>query len=193
MSCAKKPLELTLFQNLQPVGSANQDLPMKFISTKRALPRGLGLLATLAALWVSVVYAQAQLPFAPPTNPMAQRNALNLLLNQVNWFENAARGASSYPSGGYGLLVQQFQAVRDRYNGFKSTLTPQQLASNTNQLAELDAGLDIIQEAFTNYQTAVANGQSSNPASANLRLALNKAIQVWTHKLKQYRRQLRVG
>jgi hypothetical protein len=44
----------------------------------------------------------------------------------------------------------KFQAVRDQYNGFKSTLTPQQLASSTNQLAELDAGLDIIQKAFTN-------------------------------------------
>ena len=83
--------------------------------------------------------------------------------------------------------------MRDQYNGFKSTLTPQQLASSTNQLAELDAGLDIIQKAFTNYQTAVANGQSSNTVSANLRQVLNKAIQVWTHKLKQDRRQLRVG
>ena len=81
---------------------------------------------------------------------MAQHNALNLLLNQVNWFQNAARSASAYPNGGYGLLVHQFQAVRDQYNGFKSTLTPQQLASSTNQLAELDAGLDIIQKAFTN-------------------------------------------
>jgi hypothetical protein len=71
MSCAKKPLELTLFQNLQPVESANQDLPMKIISTKCTLPRGLGLLVSLAVLWASVVYAQVQLPFAPPTNPMA--------------------------------------------------------------------------------------------------------------------------
>ena len=166
---------------------------MKFISSKLALPRGLGLLVSLAVLWASVVYTQAQLPFAPPTSPMAQRNALNLLLNQVNWFQNAARSASSYPDGGYGLLVHQFQAVRDHYNGFKSTLTPQQLASSTNQLAELDAGLDIIQKAFTNYQTAVANGQSSNTASANLRQVLNRAIQVWNHKLKQDRRQWRVG
>ena len=166
---------------------------MKFISSKLALPRGLGLLVSFAVLWASVVDTQAQLPFAPPTNPMAQHNALNLLLNQVSWFRNAARIASSNPGGGYGLLVQQFQAVRDQYNGFKGTLTPQQLASSANQLAELDAGLDIIQEAFTDYQTAVANGQSSNTASANLRQVLNKAIQVWTHKLKQDRRQLRVG
>ena len=166
---------------------------MKFISRKLALPRGLGLLVSLAVLWASVVYTQAQSPFAPPTNPMAQRNAQNLLLNQVKWFQNAARGASSYRGGDYGLLVQQFQAVRDQYNGFKSTLTPQQLASSANQLAELDAGLVNIQEAFTEYQTAVANGQSSNTASAHLRQVLNKAIRGWTRELKQDCRQLRVG
>jgi hypothetical protein len=83
--------------------------------------------------------------------------------------------------------------VRAQYNGFKSTLTPQQLASSTNQLAELDAGLDIIQEAFTDYQTAVANGQSSNTTSANLRQVLNKSIRIWTQELKQDCRQLRVG
>jgi hypothetical protein len=91
---------------------------MTFPSSKLTLPRGLGLLVSLAVLWASVAYTQAQLPFAPPTNSMAQRNALNLLLNQVNWFRNAARIASSNPGGGYGLLAQQFQAVRDQYNGF---------------------------------------------------------------------------
>ena len=166
---------------------------MKFTSSKLALPRGLELLVSLAVLWASVVDTQAQLPFAPPTNPMAQRNALNLLLNQVNWFQNAARSTSSYPGGGYGLLVQQFQAVRNQYDGFKSTLIPQQLASGANQLAELDAGLDIIQEAFTDYQTAVANAQSSITASANLRRVLIEAIRVWTQELKQDCRQLQVG
>jgi hypothetical protein len=166
---------------------------MKFISSKLALPRGLGLWVSLAVLWASVAYTQAQSPFAPPTNPMAQRNAMNLVLNQVNWFQNAARSASSYRGGGYGLLVQQFQAVRDQYNGFKSTLTPQQLASSANQLAELDAGLNTIQQAFTDYQTAVANAQSSNAASANLRRVLIKAIRVWTRELKQDCRKMRVG
>ena len=166
---------------------------MELISSRLALPRGLGFLVSIAVLWASAVYTQAQLPLAPPTNPMAQRNALNLLLNQVNWFQNAARISSSYPAGGYGLLVQQFQAVRDKYNGFKNTLTPQQLASRTNQLAELDAGLDIIQKAFTDYQTAVANGQAGNTASVKLRQVLNRGIRAWAKKLKQESRDLRVG
>jgi hypothetical protein len=124
---------------------------------------------------------------------MAQRNALNLVLNRVSWFQNATRTYSSNTGGGYGMLVRQFQAVRDQYNSLKSTLTPQQLASGANQLAELDAGLDIIQGAFTDYRTAVANGQSSATALANLCQVLNEAIGVWAQELKQVCRQLRVG
>jgi hypothetical protein len=166
---------------------------MKSVSSKHAQPLGLRLLVSLAVVWASVVYAQAQLPFAPPTTPMAQRNALNLVLNQVTWLQNATRTAPAYSGGGYGILVQQFQAVRDQYSGLKSTLTPQQLTSGANQLAELDAGLEIIQEAFTDYQTAVANGQSSRTALANMCRVLNEAIRVWTRELKQTCRQLRVG
>ena len=174
---------------------------MKFISSKLALPLGLGLLVSLAVLWASVNYAQAQWPpfaapwppFAAPTTPMAQRNAMNLVVNQVNWFQSATRTASSYTGGGYGLLVQQFQAVRDQYAGFKSTLTPQQSGAGANQLAELDSGLDIIQEAFADYETAVGNGQSAQTAYANMRQVLSQAMVVWVQEFKQDCRQLRVG
>jgi hypothetical protein len=167
---------------------------MKSISSKLALPVGLGLLVSLAVLWASVVYTQAQWPYAPPTTPMAQRNAMNLVVNQVNWFQNATRTSSSYSGGGgYGILVQQFQAVRDQYNGFKSTLNPQQLNSGANQLAELDSGLDIIQEAFGDYQNAVANGQSSTSAFSNMARVLNEAMGVWVQEFKRDCSQLRVG
>jgi hypothetical protein len=166
---------------------------MKFISSKLALPLGLGLLVSLAVLWVSVNHAQAQWPFAAPTTPMAQRNAMNLVVNQVNWFQNATRTASSYADGGYGLLVQQFQAVRDQYGAFKSTLNPQQVNSGANQLAELDSGLDIIQEAFTDYQTAVGNGQSTYTAFANMCQVLSQAMGVWVQEFKQDCRKLHVG
>ena len=166
---------------------------MKYISSKLAPPVGLGLLAGLVVLWASVVHAQAQLPFAPTTTPMAQRNALNLVVNQVSWFQNATRTASAYNGSGYGMLVQQFQAVRDQYNGLKSTLNPRQLNDGANQLAELDSGLDIIQEAFADYQTAVANGQSGFSAFANMARVLNEAMGVWVRELKQDCSQLRVG
>src|ERR1035437_7462854 len=166
---------------------------MKCITKKLALTAALGVLVSLAALYANLACAQIPRPFASPATPMAQRNALNLVLNQVNWFQNATRTASSYSGGGYGLLGQEFQVVRGQYSGLKSTLTSQQWESGASQLAELDAGLDIIQEAFTDYQTAVVNGQSSTTASANLRQVLSEAMRVWTQELKQDCRQLRVG
>ena len=164
-------------------------------TTKRlVLPAALGLLASLALLWTNLVHAQVPWPFTPPTTPMAQRNAMGLVINQVSWFQNATRTASSYTGGGgYGLLVQQFNAVRDQYAGFKTTLNPQQLNSGANQLAELDEGLNIIQEAFQDYMNAVANGQSDYTAFANLRQVLNEAIGVWVQEFKQDCRQMRVG
>jgi len=166
---------------------------MKFITRKLAQPAGLRLLIGLAVLSAHLAHAQAPWPYAPPTDPMAQRNAMNLMLNQVKWFQNTTRTSGSYAGGGYGMLVQQFQAVRDQYAGFKGTLTPQQLTAGANPLAELDAGLDIIQEAFADYQTAVANGQSSSTAFNNLRQVMNQAMGVWGQEFKQTCNQLRVG
>ena len=166
---------------------------MKSITKKLALPAALGLLVSLALLYATLAPAQTQWPFAPPTTPMAQRNAMNLVVNQVNWFQSATRTASSYTGGGYGQLMQQFQAVRDQWAGFKSTLTPQQLTSGANQVAEFDSGLDIIQEAFGDYEAAVANGQSNASAFSNMCQVLYEAMGVWGQEFKQDCRQLRVG
>ena len=166
---------------------------MKLIPGKLTSPLALRLSVILAVLWASGLYAQTQWPFVPPTTPMAQRNSLNLVLNQVSWFQNATRTASASTGGGYGMLVQQFQAVRNQYSALKNTLSPQQLAAGANQLAELDAGLDILQEAFTDYRTAVANGQSSSTALANMCQVLNEASRVWAQELKQDCRQLQIG
>lgn len=169
---------------------------MKCITKKLALTAALGVLVSLAALYANLAYAQtpwAPWPVSPQTTPMAQRNALNLVINQVNWFQNATRTASSRAGDGYGLLMQQFQGVRNQYAGLKSTLTPQQLTSGANQLAELDAGLDLIQEAFTDYQTQVGNGQSNASAFSNMCRVLNEAMGVWAQEFKKDCRQLRVG
>ena len=163
------------------------------ISHKLSLSFAFRLLATFIALCAGVVCAHAQWPFAPPTSPMAQRNALNLVVNQVRWFQNAVQTAPAYRGGGYGLLAQQFQAVRAQYGALKNSLTPRQLSSGANQLAQLDSGLNIIQGAFTNYQTAVANGRPSAAALAHTTRVLQKAMRVWVQKLKRVCGQLRVG
>ena len=167
---------------------------MTSVAKKLVLTASLGLLLSLGLLRENYLHAQSAWPFAPPTTPMAQRNAMTLVINQVNLMQNAARTASSYTGGGgYGLLLQQFQSVRDQYNGFKSTLTPQQLSAGGNQLAELDDGLNIIQEAFNDYQTALANGQSQRTAFANLRQVLSEAMNVWVQEFRKDCRDLRVG
>jgi hypothetical protein len=168
-------------------------LPMTPRSSKLSASLTLGLFAALALLCASVVYTQAQWPIVPATTPMSQRNAYNLVINQVNWFQNATRTASSYQGSGYGMLLQQFQNVCSQYAALKVTLNPQQLNAGANQLAELDAGLNIIQEAFTDYQTEVANGQSPSSAFSNMAQVLNQAMRVWVQEFKQVCQQLRVG
>ena len=165
----------------------------------KSFTQRLGLVA-LGALLVGLVAmaairAHAQLVPLPSaqSSPMAQRNAMNLVLNQTRWLQNAGGTAGAYGGGGYGMLQQQFQAVRDQYGNFKSTLTPYQVNAGANQIAELDSGLDIIQEAFGDYQTAVANGQSPTSAYNNLRQVLTRAMRVWTDQYKQTCNQLRVG
>ena len=160
---------------------------------KLSLSVRLGILGALALLCASVVYTQAQWPITPATTPMSQRNAYNLVLNQVSWFQNATRTASSYRGGGYGMLLQQFQNVCAQYGALKSSLNPQQLNVGGNALAELDSGLNIIQEAFADYQTAVANGQSPASAFSNMAQVLNQAMAVWVQEFKQVCQQLRVG
>lgn len=149
--------------------------------------------AGLVALFAGLVGVQAQWPSPAPTNPMAQRNARNLVLNQVKWLQTATRTSSSYVGGGYGNLQQQFQAVCEQWASFKTTLTPQRLDVGSNQLAELDEGLDIISGAFTDYHTAVANGESEITAYNNLRNVLDQGIGIWGRQFNETCRQLRVG
>ena len=157
---------------------------------KAALFTGPRFLACLLTILAFPVGAQPW-PYVPPTNPMAQNNAMHLVLNQVKLCQNATR-ASSYRNG-YGLLSQQFQEVRNQYAGFKGTLTPWQSGYGGNRLADLDAGLDIIQEAFTYHQTAVASGQPPSHSFNTLKQVLNRAMGVWAQEFKQVCNQIRVG
>jgi hypothetical protein len=162
---------------------------------KHSLNRFPGLVALTACALFLALYVQAQfVPFAPPQqNPTAQRNAMNLVLNQIRWLQNACGTSGSIVGGGAGMLQQQFQTVCAQYNGFKTTLNPQQANAGANQIAELDSGLDIIQEAFGDYQTAVANGQSTFSAYNNLQQVLSQAMRVWTDQYRQTCSQLHVG
>ena len=164
-------------------------------SCEHTMSRAILLALMVTLCFLPAPHSPAQLvPLAPAqSTPMAQRNAMNLVLNQIRWFQNSCGSAGSYAGGGFGILQQQFQAVRDQYSNFKTTLNAYQANTGGNQIAELDAGLDIIQEAFADYQTSVANGQSPNSAYSNLRQVLSQAMRVWSDQFKQTCNQLRVG
>src|ERR1043166_2848968 len=112
--------------------------------------------------------ALGQWPFGVPVTPQAQRNALAVVKSQVGWVQNATQVAPNYGAQGYGNVWQVFGGLREAFNAFKATLNQQQLAYGANQLAELDGGLDIIAEAFDNYQEDVSAGQPPGPALRNM-------------------------
>jgi len=148
--------------------------------------------ATIVALLLPLL-AQAQWPYQPPPGPDSQRNAYNTLKSQVNLFQNTARSAPNYGEQGFDNVSAQFQSLRGAYGALKQTLTPNQLAKGANSLAELDAGLDILQEAFANFQNDVAAGRPVNSALRDMCEVLRQGSQVWAQELYKRCSQLRVG
>ena len=135
-----------------------------------------------------------QWPFGPgPVTPQAQRNALTALRSQIKFFQNTTRTAPNYGPVGYDNVLSQFEALRGSYHGLKQTLNPSQLQKGANALAELDAGLDIINEAFTNYQNDVAAGREGRTALRDMCEVLREAVQVWAQELEKTSSRLRVG
>lgn len=148
-------------------------------------------LITLFAAFSTIVIS-AQTPFGPPITPTSQRNALAAVGSQVSWLQNATRTASA-GSQGYANLWQQFQSLRGAYHGLTLTLNPRQLAQGANDLAELDAGLGIIQEAFSNHDDAIAAGASPVSALRDLCEILREASKIWLEELNGSCSKLRVG
>jgi len=154
--------------------------------------------ALVAVFWPALAGTQPSWPYPPPpsmapTTPSAQRSAFNAVKSQVGWLQNSCGTASSYGDGGYGIIWQQFQNLRGAYVGFKNTLSPQQLGNGANEIAELDAGLDILQESFSNYQEDVAAGQSTYSALNNLSQVLSRGAGVWMQEFARDSSRLRVG
>lgn len=136
----------------------------------------------------------AQWPMqAPVTTPDAQRTALNAVRSQVNWLQNATRTAPSYGEQGSASVWRTFEGLRLAYGEFKRTLSPQQLAYGANALAELDAGLDILQEAFSNYEEDRAGGQAVGPALRNMCQLLRQGSALWLQELNKTCSKIRVG
>ena len=152
-----------------------------------------GLTVFCGVLFLLSVQVLAQWPFGVPTTQTAQRTAMNGVRSQVNWVQNASRTAPNYGESGYGSMQQTFEGLRQAFNGFKQTLTPQQQTQGANSLAELDAGLDIIQEAFVNYQEDRANGRPVGLALRNMCGDLRQGSAVWLQEFNKICSRIRVG
>lgn len=167
---------------------------MKTLINKLAIAAALGLLVAPALLPPHALRAQTPWGYQPsPTTPMAQQNALGAVQSQVNWLQNATRTASNYATGAYGLVWQQFQQLQGAYIAFKNTLNAQQLSSGANELAELDQGLGILEESFTDYNQDIADGQSSDSALDRMCQDLDEAAGVWWQQMQQDCQGLNVG
>jgi hypothetical protein len=166
---------------------------MNRIPRRLFLRAALGAGCGLAVLCPGALRAQLPWPFVPQQTPDAQRSALEGVRSQVNWLLNATRTAPSYGAGGYEVLWQQFQALRGAYSTFTSTLTPAQVNAGANELAELGAGLDILQEAFGNYQKDLAARRSPAQAMRSLCQVMAQGSRVWMQELNRCSTRLRVG
>jgi len=144
--------------------------------------------AILAPLLVA-----AQWAVSAPTTPDAQRNALSAVESQVKWLHNATRTAPNLGAQAYGNIRQQFDGLRATYGGLKNTLTSQQLAYGANDLAEMDAGLDILQDAFCNYDQDIADGRPLGSALNKMCQVLRQGSDLWLQELKRKAARLQVG
>ena len=118
---------------------------------------------------------------------------MSAVRSRVAWLQNATRTAPSYATGADGLVWQQFQLLRGAYQAFTMTLNPQQAANGANDLAELASGLDILQEAFSNYQDDVANGRDQSAALRDMCQVLRQAAGVWLQEFNKDCSRLRAG
>jgi hypothetical protein len=146
----------------------------------------IALLNLETALW-------AQPNWWPPARmQVSQLTAMNDVLTQVNLLQNTTRTASNFPNAGFDNVYHQFQILRSSYSTFTRTLTTSQTSNRANELAELAAGLDIIAEAFTNYQDDVANGRPPDIALNDMCQVLNEAAGVWLQEFNRVSSQLNV-
>jgi hypothetical protein len=153
------------------------------------LPVLLAALVLFTVLPPAPVRSQSFVSNAPDT----QRNAMNAVRTQAGYLQNATRVALSYGDNAVQTLSDQFQALCRQYNSFTATLTPPQQAGFANEWSELSVGLDIIQEAFANYQQDLANGRSRPAALSDLRRVLSEATRMWLREFNATVSQARVG
>lgn len=150
-----------------------------------------GLSAALALLaMLSALSSKSQIL---TTSPDAQRNALTAVRAEAGSLHNVTQNAVNYGDNGYSMVLNQFQVFRGQYNAFTATLSQNQVDEYANEWAELNAGLDIIQEAFGNYQNDLADGRSATTALRDLCQVVDQAGRVWMQEFNTVASQAHAG
>ena len=67
------------------------------------------------------------------------------------------------------------------------------MAFGANDLGEMDAGLDILQDAFCNYEQDIADGRLLGPALNKMCQAVRQGSDLWLQELKRKAARLRIG
>jgi hypothetical protein len=130
---------------------------------------------------------------APPTLPQSPRQLLDQIRTQLHWLESATRTSSMFNTGADVLLWRHYDGLGVSFRAFQRSLSPQQQEFGANNLAELDAGLAIIGEAFANFQDDLNQGRHGTVAFRTLCQVLRDSARVWGQEMNRVARQLQVG
>ena len=129
----------------------------------------------------------------PPPPPLNQRQSYQQLQMQIDWFQNATRTAPMFNTGADTTLWTHFEGLRIGFGEFTRSLSPAQLQRGANDLAELDAGLAIIGEAFPNFQDDLNSGRHPTEAIRTLCQVLRDSVKLWGQQLRVVSQRLRVA
>jgi hypothetical protein len=168
---------------------------MKQTSIKSFINIALVFLTLLLTTGPDRVCAQVPwlLPPPPPPLPVSQRQVLNQLQQQLRWLDSSTRTATMFNTGADVTLWNQYDALRVAYGALKNTLTPWQVDNGANELAELDAGLDIIGQAFGNFQDDLNGGRNATIAFRTLSQVLRDSTRLWGQEFNRMAMRLRIG
>ena len=162
-------------------------------------PRTLFALTGLTLFLALVTLSQGPIPARAQDDEMPQlpRDAQQGPLNQVRFEADALLKltvtAQRYSDTAYDTVGQQFERLRFAFGALARTLTPAQLDAGANDLAELDAGLGTIGQAFAAYQDDLAQGRALRAAVQDLCAMLRDGTRFWLGEFNRDCARLKIG
>jgi len=112
---------------------------------------------------------------------------------QADWLRSATRTSTSLATGADTVMWRRLQSLRRTYAAFKASLTPAQLQSGAHDLAELNAGLDILEQPFHKYHLDLEAGRRQSQAFNELRRVVDAGAALWLQEFNQMANRVRAG